>query len=214
MQLNDGITYYKEWNPSYWHSTILIEIFSSEVCKSIKKYLDEPFPKAALYHAKCLLGSIEKWKSLYDPKANYYSDHNSQELIWSAFQKAINSEDEKGSLDAIMNLRGFGGSTGRAKKATAVMRFLAPESWGVVDWRTIAILNFLDVNKWDIDETIKEAKKLNPNVLREKYDIVNSEQAVNINKRYNEIKSMSFLIRAADVDMALFGLSLKAWRLP
>ena len=70
---------------------------------------------------------------------------NPPAFVWAAFYGAIILKTDVEKIRAIMGLKGFGSSvdedTGmrRAKVASSVLRFLYPQEWGVVDWRTLAI---------------------------------------------------------------------------
>jgi hypothetical protein len=57
---------------------------------------------------------------------------------------------------AIERLRiGAGCGNGPATaKVTAVLRFLKPEEWGVVDWRTIAMLGSLEKSNGNVDQEL------------------------------------------------------------
>jgi hypothetical protein len=58
-----------------------------------------------------------------------------------------------------MRLKGFGSAQDaetdqRRAKVTAVLRFLKPEEWGVVDWRTIAMLGNLEKSNGNVDQEL------------------------------------------------------------
>lgn len=119
-----------------------------------------------------------------------------------------------------MSLTGFGASqdeeTGqrRAKVATAVLRFLKPDEWGVVDWRTIAILGLLENAKGNVDQALALAKKEKPAELRRVLDIVDERGACEVNQKYRAMRDSAQLSRTVDVEMAIFGFSLMAWKIP
>jgi hypothetical protein len=146
---------------------------------------------------------------------------NKETAIWSAlFLSSKAGEEDIRALLSIMNLIGFGSSVNeetnsrRAKLATAVLRFLDPQRWGVVDWRNIAILSILENQcHWDFEELMKHAKKWNTQQLRNDLDEINEEMASQIVQQYRDLTNNQ-PPRAADIDMALFGLSLLAWPLP
>jgi hypothetical protein len=119
-----------------------------------------------------------------------------------------------------MELKGFGSSRDeysgqrRAKVATAALRFLKPDTWGVVDWRTAAMLGLLVESQGDVDKALELAKKQNPQVLRNTYDLIDEHGACAYNQMYRDRKVTPHLPRAADVEMAIFGLSIRAWPFP
>ena len=145
--------------------------------------------------------------------------HNSSQAIWNAFWEAVNARSDLRAVLSVMQLQGFGASvdqnTGqrRAKVATAVLRFLLPEEWGVVDWRTTSMLAELEKCNWDIDQAIMGARSRKPKNLRSKHEIMNEAMVCEVNRKYRAKRTAPPLARAADVDMAIFGLSVVAWPL-
>jgi hypothetical protein len=94
-----------------------------------------------------------------------------------------------------------------------VLRFLKPADWGVVDWRTIAMLGLLRKTNGNVDQALTLASKKRFANLRELLDIVDEEGACEVNRQYRGMRNAS-LARAVDVEMAIFGLSLMAWSMP
>ena len=169
-----------------------------------------------LTHAKQLLIEIEKWKAMCIGERMGAAESNSTELIWESLRGAIMARNDLDALQSVMHLRGFGRAedleTGqrRAKVATSVLRFLFPEEWGVVDWRTAAVSSILDKCMGDVDVFMEAAKSFNAKELRDTFSIIDELGAIAINKKYRNLRCPE-MPRTADVDMALFGLSLKAW---
>jgi len=218
MDLLDGLQYYKNRSPVYWRLTLQTEQAAAKVLILLTTYGEEPSPDA-LNEAKELLILIEKWKAMCLKERMGNAETNPKRIIWNAFQTAISATSDYRALLSIMDLKGFGTTedpkTGqrRAKVATAVMRFLKPEDWGVVDWRTLAILAELERSKNDVDLAINQASKIAARILRSRFDIIESGTAVQTIQKYRTMRVVPTLARAADIDMALFGLSLKAWRM-
>lgn len=147
---------------------------------------------------------------------------NGEGEIWDALLGATTAHSDREAVLSIMQLTGFGssedGETGqrRAKVATAVLRFLLPERWGVVDWRNAVILGLLKEHGETL--VLERARQL-PLEKRKAYkrdhDIIDEYGACAYNDEYRAMsKTHPQLPRAADVDMALFGVSLLAWPLP
>jgi hypothetical protein len=176
---------------------------------------------SSLSEAKDFLIAVERWKAGCLEQRMGNAATNTEGAIWEAFTNAIGATTDIEKLRSIMRLRGFGASidpeTGqrRAKVATSVLRFLLPEEWGVVDWRNAAMLGFLDKNNWIYSEAVSEATSTAASQLRECFDLINEGGAKSYNDRYREISQEHSVLlpRAADVDMALFGMSLLAWRM-
>lgn len=220
MDLLDGLKQYKTTD-AYYSWALRLEKEGEHVLKLIEQYNTNP-PASFLNEVRQFLREIEKWKAGCLQQRMGNASRNSDTQIWNAIHAAAKSTNDIGTLLAIMELKGFGssrdGTTGqkRAKVATSVLRFLWPEKWGVVDWRVAAMLGFLKKNNWDVNRSIDEAKRRQAKEFREAFDIIDEKGANEYNKQYRDISKqhISTLPRAADVDMALFGLSLLAWPMP
>jgi hypothetical protein len=218
MDLLDGLQYYKDRSPAYWRLTLQTEQVAARVLTLLTTYGDNP-TSDALNEAKELLILIEKWKAMCLKERMGNAETNPKRIIWDVFQAALNAKSDYRALLSIMDLKGFGTAvdpkTGqrRAKVATAVMRFLKPEDWGVVDWRTLAMLTELEKSKNNIDLAVNQASKIAARILRIRFDIIESGTAVQTILKYRSMRITPKLARAADIDMALFGLSLRAWRM-
>lgn len=218
MNLADGLDYYKRYSDSDWDFTLRVESAAAKVVQSISLHRNQP-SALALAASHDLLMDIEKWKAMCLRERMGNAERNSERDVWDAFQSAIEAENDLDAILAIMQLKGFGSSRDeesgqrRAKVATAALRFLRPDLWGVVDWRTAAMLGFLDKANGDIDQALKLARKQNAGDLRKTFDIIDERGACAINQMYRDRRTSSFL-RTADVEMAIFGLSLMAWPIP
>jgi hypothetical protein len=219
MNLIDGLRFYKDQSDSDWEFTLRVEASAREVLRLISLHSDNPTP-SGLAAAHRLLMDIEKWKAMCLKERMGNAERNSPTDVWCAFHGAVAAVSDVDALLSIMQLKGFGSSideeTGqrRAKVATAALRFLMPDSWGVVDWRTSAILGFLDKTGWDVGEALRLAKNEKANFLRSLYDIIDEDGACAVNQRYRERKSPPEFSRTVDVEMGLFGLSIMAWPFP
>lgn len=220
MKLADGLEKYRS-HPAFYSFTLPLESQARKVIDLLAQYGDNP-NEAALAEVKNFLIEVEKWKAGCLQQRMGNAVKNPAQSIWQAFQGAASSISDVQTLLSIMQLKGFGSSvddeTGqrRAKVATSVLRFLWPDKWGVVDWRVAVILGLLTKHAWDIDQVLSEAKKRKAEVLRKDYDLINEQAACEINEQYRQISQShsEFLPRAADVDMAIFGISLMAWPMP
>lgn len=215
MDLLDGLDRYKH-DAKYWHLTLSIERSAQQVCATVSRHDNQPTSEA-LHDAMELLKCIESWKALCLQSRTGNAIRNPERVVWSALRGVFNAQSDVEAIRSVMQLKGFGSSsdeeTGqrRAKAATAVLRFLMPEDWGVVDWRTVAMLSCLDKGKGDVDTAMKLAKREKAAELRDLFDIIDEHQACEVNLRYRGMRLAAPLARAADIDMALFGLSLIAW---
>ncbi len=162
------------------------------------------------------LVEIEKWKADCREEQTGNAERNEPDQIWSALKQAVNASDDRTALLSIMTLTGFGSArdrdTGqrRAKRATAVLRFLNPEMWGVVDWRVCAILGLYKKNKLNIGLAIQAGQKYKMNEMARLYDVVDEDAAIDIVRHYRSWRTPK-LPRTVDVELALYGASFLAW---
>lgn len=219
MNLSDGLNYYKQYSDSDWFFTLRVESFAVEVLKMISQHGDQP-NESALDAAHALLMDIEKWKAMCLKERMGNAEQNSPQAVWNAFRGAVDARNDLEAILSIMQLRGFGSSRDeesgqrRAKVATAALRFLKPDSWGVVDWRTAAMLGLLNKSNGDVDQALRLAKKENADDLRGVFDIIDENGACAVNQMYRDRRTTPSFPRAVDAEMAVFGLSLMAWPMP
>jgi hypothetical protein len=219
MNLSDGLTHYKEYSDSDWQFTLKIESSAVEMSKLISQHGDQP-NSVALSAAHALLVDIEKWKAMCLKERMGNAEQNSQRDVWNAFRGALSARNDLDAILSIMQLKGFGSSRDeesgqrRAKVATAALRFLKPAEWGVVDWRTIAMLGLLKNAQGNVDQALALARREKPPELRSALDLVDERGACEVNLEYRAMRGPSPLARTVDVEMAIFGLSLMAWPIP
>ncbi len=109
-----------------------------------------------------LLLDIEHWKALHLQERRGKAGKNAARDGWKALYGAVAAETDTEVLERILVLAGFGTAGEhdtaqvRARGATAVLRFLLPDAWGTVDWRTIAVLGLPQTaacaasERWDL----------------------------------------------------------------
>ncbi len=216
MQLLDGIKEY-ERHEGFFSGIQPLEKEAEIICELIAYHKNNP-PPGALKKAKNFIISVEAWKANCDSKRMGHAVLNNEDEVWGALMDSLNASEDVEALLAIMNLRGFGRSidqetgTRRSKVASAVLRFLQPCKWGVVDWRNAAIAGLYKKHNGNIAHLLDDAKTLKTEELRDLYDRMDEKVALDLNKQYRAIRCDE-LPRAADVDMAMFGLSLIAWKM-
>jgi hypothetical protein len=215
MNLSDGLERYKK--TPFYPEACKLERDARGMTATVRDAASAR-SQSTMAQARDFLIAVEHWKAGCLEERTGNAAKNEDSKIWDALVAAVTAESDRDKLCSIMKLRGFGSSIDpethqrRAKAATAVLRFLFPERWGVVDWRVAAMWGILENNGWDVDRAMKEAKTNDRNLLRESYNYINEDAAIFYENRYRA-KSVGQpeLPRAADVDMALFGLSLEAW---
>lgn len=220
MDLQGGLNHYKT-STTYYTWALRLEKEAAYVLNLTYHHGNSP-SESALKQAHHFLEEIEKWKAGCLKQRMGNASKNTQAEIWGAILDATESTEDIQTLLAIMKLKGFGSSrddvTGqkRAKVATSVLRFLWPDKWGVVDWRVAAMLGFLKNNNWNVEKALDEAGQRPAKEFRETFDIIDEKGAIEYVREYRKIclQHPLTLPRAADVDMAIFGLSLLAWPMP
>jgi hypothetical protein len=214
--LSDGLNLYKTSSSSDWNRTLRIERSALAVVELIAQHGANPTP-SALRAAYDLLLDIEAWKAMCLQQRMGKAGHNPERTVWNAFRGALNAASDRDAILSIMQLKGFGSThddeTGqrRAKVATAALRFLIPHKWGVVDWRTAAMLALLERSKGDVDQALLLGKEQNSNDLRDTYNLIDENGACAYNRVYRDMQPSSCFPRTVDVEMALFGLSMMVW---
>src|SRR3972149_7137998 len=190
MELHDYLYKFQQsLNQNSIDFTHYLEIEGQDVKDLIQQSDDNP-SSLELKKVKLFLINIEKWKADCREEQTGNAIRNTPDAIWLALKQAIKASDDKTALLSIMELTGFGVSkdkdTGqrRAKRATAVLRFLYPNNWGVVDWRVVAILGFYTKNQLNIDLALQEAREYRMNEMAQIYDLIDESMAIEIVKQH------------------------------
>jgi hypothetical protein len=218
MTLVDGLTLFAD-DEAGWKRTLELEERGGEMVRLAEKFGGCP-DNAAQQFARQLLIDIEAWKGMCMRERMVNAIQNPLESVWAAFYGAVIGKTDLTKIRAIMVLKGFGGSedeeTGmrRAKVASSVLRFLYPKEWGVVDWRTLAIRSALRRCNSDVDRALEAARPDDAATMRALFDLIDEHAVCDEVLAYRQMRTAAPLSRAADIDMALFGLSLSVWRLP
>jgi len=217
MTLLDGLTLFREdAGPGWEKTTLSLEQRGQSLVRLVQQFGDSP-DAAAKQFARDLLVDIEKWKAMCMRERMVNAIQNAPELVWAAFYGAIIANSDLGKIRAIMCLKGFGASVDeesgmrRAKVASSVLRFVYPDDWGVVDWRTLGIRSALRRCDGDIDRVIRDAFDDDTNGMRKLFDLIDERTVCEEMEVYRQMRTAAPLSRAADIDMALFGLSTKVW---
>ncbi len=214
MQLIDGLTIFH--NRRIYGRTCQLEEEGAEILKLIEQYRDEIPPEDVLTRVYKFMIAVERWKLGGGGKK--YARDNGKEAIWNALVDAVNAANAQNddlALQAIMRLKGFGsGKSQRAKVASAPLRFLMPDRFGVVDWRIAVVLELFGEYKGDVDRLEAAAREMTAVSCRKAHNLIGSARACGLIQQYRQIKEQMGFDRVADVDMALFGLSTRIWRLP
>ena len=71
-------------------------------------------------------------------------NRNNDSEIEEAFIHLAAGSGDRERIEACIELHGFGKGTGQTRMASAILRFLWPEDYGVIDWRNWAVLSDCD----------------------------------------------------------------------
>ena len=217
--LVEARTWYVKSDLSFWSFTQELERFAAKM-KDVIARRDRG--AEATKFADLLLQAIELWKAGCIEEQTGWAVQNQPEEIWDAFRDAIafmDAGDDIKALLAIMRLKGFGKTKDaesrqqRAKRASAVLRMFRPRDWGVVDWRTAAMILALNQKNWDVRQAISFVKADYPTSRKAKneWDEIDEKIAAEVlNARYRANRAIS-LPDAADIEMGVFGLSFEVW---
>jgi hypothetical protein len=214
--LLEARTSYVNSDLSFWSFTKEIERFAAKMKDVIAR--GDRGAEATKF-ADLLLQAIELWKAGCIEEQTGWAVENQPDEIWDAFRDAIAfmaASDDTNALKAIMRLTGFGASVDvvarqqPAKRTSAVLRMFNPKEWGVVDWRTGYMLWALEEKKWNATQAITLAKNASRQSAEAQWKMINEVLAIHLNKMYREQRTAS-LPNAADVEMAVFGLSFEVW---
>ncbi len=195
-------------------STIRLEREALVICKLMQSTVN---PSADdLTRVRQFLEDVEMWKADCKPQATGRAVQNDPKDIWDSLREAVAATDDLGALLSIMNLVGFGShrhpqtGQGVAKRATAVLRFLDPDGWGTVDWRTAAMLAFYKNSQSNIEMALNEARNNNKRDVAELYNYIDQNAALYYVEQYRGMRNKR-LPRTVDVELALYGASFAAW---
>jgi len=187
-----------------------IEGEAEDLLKCFSGYGSNPDSKS-LDLARKFLKDVELWKQMGQSSKAIYAEQNDPKDIWDCLMYVKDAKTDTDAFERVMRLKGFG-KTGLSKQASAVLRFIDPYRWGTVDWRNAAMIAFYDKNDKDPDVAVEKAKKENRRKYKELYNNMDAKIASYYQKRYREC-ICERLPRVADVDLAFWGMSVKAWPL-
>lgn len=153
-------------------------------------------------YVKKFIVDVEHWKSMGRAQ---YSVFNEKNFVFNTLKRAYNAETYTKALSELMLLKGF-----KEKTASAILRFLKPVEFGVVDWRNNAVVHLMEKYNNDINLVIANGCKIRD--AKTLFDLVDVNRAFQLQKYYQKLRNEE-VKRAADIDMALFAISLEIWRM-
>jgi hypothetical protein len=120
---------YRTDSPKYWKEAFEIEKLGVSLAKDFDKYSS---------NALEFVNRVEIWKAMGIQERILGVERNTDLQAQEAIKKAISSVTPKMQIESLHSLIGFGssenkdyGRTQPAKVASAAMRFLFPDKWGV-----------------------------------------------------------------------------------
>ena len=219
MTLADGLSLFANDEGRDWKRTLELEERGQKMVELAEQFLDCPDVAGQKFDHRLLI-DIKAWKGMCMRERMVNAVQNPPAFVWAAFYGAVIGKTDLTKIRAIMGLKGFGASvdeeTGmrRAKVASSALRFLYPKEWGVVDWRTLAIRSALRRCNGDVNRALEAAGQDDAAAMRTHFDLIDEHAVCDEMLAYRQMRTAVPLSRAADIDMALFGLSLSVWPLP
>ena len=135
---------------------------------------------------------------------------NSDKDIIQVFQSLVQMQLDDERIATCTKLAGFGRSEGQTRMASAILRFLWPAKYGVIDWRNWAVLS--NCGHAFLDRPLLKQLSPSPNALRNVFYGVS--EFVDYIGLVRTLCSELGLLRAADVDLALYSHSAGIWPFP
>ncbi len=151
------------YSPGHWKLTQRLEELGAKI---LRREVDDEVS------LRLFLIDVAVWKEPFEQQSkemttnvlsNTYSEIVSTfEKVWKALEKRQDFE----AINAIGSLSGFGRRDGSRKIASAVLRFLDPSKYGVVDYRNWAILSNTENSYFDepllepLARTMEDSRKL------------------------------------------------------
>jgi hypothetical protein len=189
-----------------------IELQAVALLECFSKYGSNP-DKKSLDLVLGFLKRVECWKQMGQESKVIYAEQNRSKDIWDCLVGVKGAKTDEDAFSLVMRLKGFGQRGGAAKQASAVLRFIDPYRWGTVDWRNAAMIELYEKNGKDVDIAVEKAKNENWKKYKDKYDYMDEKNASHYQEKYRAYRCER-LPRSADVDLAFWGMSLKAWPIP
>lgn len=189
--------------------TLQIELRAAALLECFSKYGDNPDEKS-LDLVLGFLERVECWKQMGQKSKAIYAKQNRPKDIWDCLIGVKGAKTDEDAFRLVMRLKGFGQKGGAAKQASAVLRFIDPYRWGTVDWRNAAMIELYENNGKNADIAVEKAKNEDRKKYKDKHDYIDEKDASHYQEKYRAYRC-ECLPRAADVDLAFWGMSLKAW---
>lgn len=185
--------------------TIRIEQLGGATRSSIEKGYFDP---ASLRN---FLVQVGYWKMPHDLASHQSNvNRNSESQIVDTFKSLASTLQDEGRIEACTRLHGFGDVTGQTRMASAILRFLWPEQYGVIDWRNWAVLSNCEFEF--LSAPLLPAIAISRVDLRKAlYDVQKFLTYLDVLRRL--LTALNFK-RVADVDLALYSYSAEVWKFP
>ncbi len=171
-----------------------------------KVYLDFKKSPVDVLRLRRFLEDIGKWKMPWYCVGHVQNvNGNSDMQILNVFEDIITAPSDETKISACTMLKGFGQGQGQTRMASAILRFLWPGAYGVVDWRNWMVLSnfrhkFLEHPPLcKLGGSLKEYREC----------VINKKQYVEYNEKLREIRDeVAFTKLVADIDLALWAYSI------
>lgn len=185
--------------------TIGMEQLGASVRDSMERRHFEP---ASLRHFLIQVGYWKMPRQLASHQSNV--NRNTESDILRTFDMLAQTSEDAKRIEICTGVWGFGKGTKQTRMASAILRFLWPDKYGVIDWRNWAVLS-------NCEHTFLSEPFL-PTIGGSRTDLRSAVYDVPMYLAYlnvlRGILSNLNLERVADVDLALYSYSAEIWPFP
>lgn len=151
------------------------------------------------------LVDIVKWK--VPGASSEFVDQNEDGRIQEVFQKLSEVHSSRDRISSCTELSGFGRNTGQTRMASAILRFLWPGDYGVVDWRNYAVLSNCE-HRFFNDAMLQPLAENRAELRTAIYD---GDVYITYLEVLRKVGLEIGLSRVADADLAIYSLSIETW---
>jgi len=186
----------ERYHPDHWELTQELEQLGSTVLPTYDRQQFRTF-LLLVYLWKNPHGSALRTALLHTIRNNRYAIDRASRQV----RIGLINQDDVGAVAAFSHMVGFGKHR-RTPMISAVLRFLAPDRYGTVDYRNWSVLSNTQHSFFDSPLV----KPLAPTFLESKRQAIDSSMYLDYLKIIRTL-AVQCNVRPADVDMALFAFS-------
>jgi hypothetical protein len=154
------------------------------------------------------LVQVGYWKMPHELASHQSNvNRNSESQIVDTFKSLASTFHDRDRIQTCTRLHGFGDVTGQTRMASAILRFLWPEQYGVIDWRNWAVLSNCEFEFLSVP-LVPAIASSRADLRKALYDVQKFLTYLNVLRGLQTALNFS---RVADVDLALYSYSAEIW---